>query len=94
MKNEHKGSTFDSFLESEGLLEEVEATAVKRVIAYQINESMKKQRMGKQKMAKVMRTSRSALDRLLDPETTAVTLLSLVKAANALGKKIQISFAG
>jgi len=93
MKSKHKGSTFDSFLETEGLLDPVEATAVKRVIAYQIEQSMKKQHISKKKMADVMCTSRSALDRLLDPKNTSITLQSLIKAARALGKKFQISFA-
>lgn len=93
MKNIHKGSKFDHFLEEEDLLDQVEATAVKRVIAYQIEQVMKKQHVSKKAMADSMHTSRSALDRLLDPENTAVTLGSLVKAAHALGKKLQISLA-
>lgn len=93
MKNIHKGSTFDSFLEDEGLLDEAEATAVKRVVAYQIEQTMKKKHMSKKKMADTMQTSRSALDRLLDPENTSITLQSLVRAAHALGKTLQISFA-
>ena len=93
MKNIHKGGTFDSFLEEEGLLENSEATAVKRVIAYQIKEAMKKQRISKNKMADKIHTSRSALDRLLDPENASVTLQSLVKVAHALGKELTISFA-
>lgn len=92
MKNAHKGSTFDSFLEEEGLLDQVEATAIKRVITYQIEQAMKKQHMSKKKMADTMRTSRSSLHRLLDPENASVTLQSLVKAAYALGKELQISF--
>jgi len=77
MKNTHKGSTFDSFLEEEGLLEQTEATAIKRVVAYQIEDTMKKQHKTKMKMAKMMRTSRSAVDRLLDPKNTSVTLQSI-----------------
>lgn len=93
MKNKHTGSTFDDFLKEEGLLEQAEATAVKRVIAYQIERIMKKKHMSKKQLADTMQTSRSALDRLLDPLNTAVTLQSLVKAAHALGKKIRISIA-
>lgn len=93
MKNTHKGSTFDGFLEEEGLFDQVEATAVKRVVAYQIKQSMKKQHISKKKMADIMRTSRSSLDRLLDPENTSVTLQSLVRAAHAVGKKLRVSFA-
>lgn len=93
MKNTHKGSTLDSFLEEEGLLDQTEATAVKRVVAYQIAQSMKKQHISKKKMADIMHTSRSSLDRLLDPENTSVTLQSLVRAAHAVGKKLRVSFA-
>ena len=93
MKNAHKGSTFDSFLEEEGILDQAEATAVKRVIAYQIEEAMKKQRISKKKMADNMSTSRTSVDRLLDPENVSVTLQSLVKVAHVLGKQLQISFA-
>jgi antitoxin HicB len=91
MKNKYKGSTFDSFLEKEGLLEQVEATAVKRVVAFQIEKAMQQQQISKKQMAEGMQTSRSSLDRLLDPENTAVTLISLVKAAHVLGKKVRIS---
>jgi len=93
MKPTHKGSTLDSFLEAEGLLDSVEATAIKRVIAYQIECAMKKQHISKKKMANTMHTSRSALDRLLDPKNTSITLRSLIKAAHALGRKLHISFA-
>ena len=92
MANQHKGSSFDSFLASENLLDKVEATAVKRVIAYQLEEGMKKAHITKTQMASNMKTSRSALDRLLDPQNTAVTLQSLVKAAHVLGQQLQISF--
>jgi len=93
MKNKHKGSTFDSFLEAEELLDQAEATAVKRIVSYQIEQAMEKQHVSKKQLADTMHTSRSALDRLLDPENTSVTLQSLVKAAHALGKKLQVSFA-
>lgn len=66
MKNAHKNSTFVSFLVKEDLLEQAEAAAVKRVITYEIERSMKKNHMSKKKMADMMHTSRSALDRLLD----------------------------
>lgn len=92
MKNRHKGSTFDGFLEKEGLLDQAEATAVKRVVAYQIEQAMKKQHISKKKMADKMHTSRSSLDRLLDPDNTSITLQSLVRAANALGKRLKVSF--
>ncbi len=92
MTNSHKGTRFNDFLEKEGLLEQVEAVAVKRVVSYQIEKEMEKQHISKKIMAENMRTSRSALDRVLDPDNTSVTLNSLVKAAHAIGKKIKISF--
>ena len=67
MKNKHLGSSFDDFLEEDGLRAETEATAIKRVIAYQIEMEMKRAKLTKSAMAEKMRTSRSALDRLLDP---------------------------
>jgi len=91
MANMHLGSTFDSFLEEEGLLEEVQATAIKRVIAYQIEQTMKKERISKTQMAEKMHTSRAALDRLLDPNNTSITLHTLSKAAHILGKKLELS---
>ncbi len=90
MSNQHKGSTLDNFLEEEGLLAEVEATAVKRVIAFKIKKVMQEQQMNKTKMAGKMHTSRAALERLLDPGNTSVTLQTLVRAANVIGKKLHI----
>lgn len=86
------GSNFDDFLEEEGLFAEVEATAIKRVIAFQIDEFMKARRLSKTAMAKRMNTSRSSIDRLLDPTNESVTLQTLERAALALGKRLQIHF--
>ena len=86
----HTGSTFDSFLEEEGIREEVEAVAAKRVIAWQLEEAMRKKRKTKQSLAKELRTSRSQLDRLLDPRNTAVSLKAISRAATALGKRVTI----
>lgn len=91
MTNPHKGSTFDNFLEEEHLSDEVEAVAIKRVIAYQIEESMRQRHLSKTAMAEKMHTSRSALDRLLDPLNTAVTLQTLIRAAHAVGKTFEFS---
>ncbi len=91
--NKHIGSNFDDFLEEEGLLAETEAIAIKRVIAYQVAELMKSQNMSKVAMAKRMKTSRSALDRLLDPKNTSITLQTLERAAHAIGKRLRIEFA-
>ncbi len=91
--NKHIGSTFDDFLEEEGVLAEAEAIAVKRVIAYQLKEFMKEQKLTKTQLAKRMKTSRSALERLLDPDNPSVTLLTLERAAKALGKSIRVELA-
>ncbi len=90
MNPEHIGSDFDTFLEEESLLEETEAVATKRVLAFQIAEAMKEQKLSKAAMARRMKTSRSALDRLLDPAVPSVTLLTIERAVRALGRKLLI----
>lgn len=87
----HIGSDFDDFLREEGLLDEVQATAVKRVLASQLEKSMLEARLTKTAMARRMRTTRAQLDRLLNPENPSTTLATLVKAAQAVGKKLKIS---
>jgi predicted XRE-type DNA-binding protein len=89
----HDGSTFDSFLEEQGIREEVEAVAIKRVLAGQLQRAMQEQQKTKQSMAKQLRTSRSQLDRLLDPRNTSVTLDTIARAAAALGKRVIIRVA-
>jgi antitoxin HicB len=84
----HSGSTFDSFLDEEGIRGEVEAVAVKRVLAWQLQQAMTQQRKTKQVMARQLRTSRSQLDRLLDPSNSSVTLATIVRAASVLGKRV------
>jgi DNA-binding Xre family transcriptional regulator len=93
MNNKHIGSNFDDFLEEEGILAEAEAVAIKRVIAFQVEQMMKEQNLSKTEMSRRMKTSRAALDRLLDPANQAVTLQTLDRAARALGKRLQISLA-
>ncbi len=93
MTNKHIGSDFDDFLEEEGLLAEVEGTAVKRVIAFQIEQMMREKQLSKTALARLMRTSRSAVNRLLDPDNPSVTLTTLEGAALALGKRLTISLA-
>lgn len=88
--NSHIGSDFDSLLDSEGILDEVSAVAVKRVLAWQLEQAMKAQHLTKTEMAKRMHTSRSSLNRLLDEEDTSLTLTTLASAAQALGKHIRI----
>lgn len=90
MRNKHLGTSFDDFLAEEGLLEEAEAVATKRVLAFQLAKAMEERQLSKSDMARRMNTSRSALDRLLDPETPSVTLLTLERAARVLGKKVRI----
>jgi antitoxin HicB len=92
-KNRHIGSNFDDFLSEEGLLADAEAVAIKRVLAYQLSTMMKDQRVTKTELARRMRTSRSALDRLLDPQNSSVTLQTLERAAQALGKRLRVEFA-
>lgn len=85
------GSDFDDFLTEEGLLEDAEAVAVKRVLAFQIKEMMESQNLSKAEMARRMRTSRAALERLLDPENRSVTLNTMDKAARSLGKRLRLT---
>ena len=87
---DHSGSSFDSFLEEEGILDEVEAAAIKRVIAWQLAEAMKTGKISKKTMAQRMGTSRSQLDRLLDPENSAVHLQTITRAARAVGKRLRM----
>lgn len=93
MNKKHVGDKFDDFLRDEGLLDAVEATAVKRVIAYQIVQEMKRRKLTKTEMTHRMRTSRAALERLLDPANPSVTLSTLERAALALGKKLKVELA-
>lgn len=90
MAKKNLGSSFDDFLEEEGMLEEVTAVAVKRLIAFQLAEQMAEQNFSKAEMARRMGTSRSALDRLLDPENSSVTLQTLQSAVRALGGRLKV----
>ena len=90
MKHKNIGGSFDDFLKDEGILEEVEDVAIKRVVALQIREEMKKKNISKTKLANQMKTSRSALNRLLDPEDEAITFKTLKRAASALNKRLVI----
>lgn len=92
-KHPHLGSNFDDFLAQEGMLADVESVAIKRVVAYQIAQMIEQQNISKSEMARRMRTSRSSLDRLLDPENDSVTLQTLERAAQVLGKRLRIEFA-
>ena len=89
--NPYIGSSLDELLEEDGILAEVNAIAIKRVLAWQVSEAMSNQGLNKSQMAEQMMTSRTSLDRLLDPENTSVTLKTLERAATVLGKRLQIA---
>jgi DNA-binding Xre family transcriptional regulator len=93
MKDSNVGSNFDDFLKEDGIYEEVRARALKRVIAMEVADIMKREHMTKTTVAKAMETSRSQLDRILDPKFTGVTLETLDRVAQALGKRMTITFA-
>lgn len=90
MARKNIGSNFDDFLLEEGLLEEATAVAVKRVVAFQLAQRMSESKLSKSEMARRMETSRSALDRLLDPGNASVTLQTLQNAVQALGGRLRI----
>ena len=88
MVNNSIGSSFDDFLAEEGLSEEVESSAIKKLIAYQLRAAIEKEHISKTALAAQLETSRAAVNRLLDPENESITLLTLKKAATVLGKKL------
>jgi len=90
MKKTNIGSAVDSWLREEGLYEEVSATAIKRVIARQVEAAMQEKGFSKSEMARRMQTSRAALDRLLDPQNEGVTLSTLRKAATVVGRELRL----
>lgn len=91
--SKYTGSDFDEFLKDEGILEEVTARALKRLLALQLNDAMKASNTTKTQLAERLQTSRSQVDRLLDPDNTAVTLESLERLAQAVGKQLRVEFA-
>ncbi|UTC67225.1 MULTISPECIES: helix-turn-helix transcriptional regulator [unclassified Treponema] len=88
MNEKYIGSSFEDFLEEENIEVEVRNEAIKRLISYNLLNEMKAQNINKTEMAKKMNTSRAALDRLLNPKNDSVTLATLTRAANVLGKKL------
>jgi predicted XRE-type DNA-binding protein len=88
--NPHIGSSLDDLLEEDGVLEEVDAIAIKRVLVWQVQELMQEKGLTKTAMAQEMNTSRASLDRFLDSENTSVTLNTMVNAAKAVGKRLRI----
>jgi predicted XRE-type DNA-binding protein len=89
MSNKHSGSSLDDYLKEQGTFEESEALAIKEVVVWQLTEAMEKQSLSKAKLALMLKTSRSQVDRLLDP-TRDVTLSTLQRAAALLGRKVEI----
>ena len=89
--NKHRGSNFDDFLRKEEIFDDVQAAAVKRALAEAVGDAMKEGKLSKVEMAMRMGTSRSQLDRVLDPAYTAVQLDTLIKAASAVGRDLRIS---
>lgn len=89
MSKRHMGSSVDDFLRKEGIFEEAQAQAVKEVVAWQLADAMKKKRISKNKMAVLLKTSRSQVDRLLDPKND-ITLGSLQRAAAMVGRRVSI----
>jgi antitoxin HicB len=90
LNKKHIGSSFESWLEEEGILKETTNSAIKSVLAWQFGEAMKKKKLTKVQMAKAMNTSRAQLDRILDPKSGNVTLSTLQKAANVVGKSLRV----
>jgi predicted XRE-type DNA-binding protein len=91
MKRKHLGSKFEDFLAADGMLEECRASAIKFKIARELEKAMREQRISKAEVAKRLRTSRTGVDRLLDPENTSITLNTMAKVANLLGKRIEFA---
>ena len=89
-KNPHIGSSLDDFLKEEGILDQTRAMALKEVIAWQVQQAMRRKKISKVEMARRMNTSRAALDRLLDPGNASVTLQTLCRAAQAVGRDLRI----
>ncbi len=88
-RNKHMGSSIDDFLKEEGIFEEAQAQAVKEVVAWQLDEAMKKRKISKNRMARLLKTSRTQVDRLLDPKND-ITLSSLQRAAAIVGRRVMI----
>lgn len=90
-RNPHLGSDFDEFLHEEKIFDEAQAVAVKRILSFQLEQSMRQSRLTKSAMAKRMGTTRAQLDRLLNPDNPSTTLTTVVRAAGALGQRVKIS---
>lgn len=89
MSDKNMGSSIDDFMKEEGIFEEAQAQAVKEVVAWQLAEAMRERKISKNKMANLLKTSRTQVDRLLDP-TSDITLASLQRAAVMVGRRVSI----
>ena len=89
MSKKHIGSSLDDFLKEEGIYEEAQAKAIKEVVAWQLAEAMKKKKISKVRMAALLKTSRTQVDRLLDPKND-ITLSSLQRAAAIVARRVSI----
>jgi DNA-binding Xre family transcriptional regulator len=89
-KNKHRGTNFRSFLEEDGILEEEEARALKRAVSVQLTKLIAQKSLSKADMALRMKTSRAAVDRMLDGSNPSMTLATLEKAARVLGQRIKL----
>lgn len=88
--NPHVGSSFDDFLREEGTLDDFRAKAIKEVIAWQLSAAMKDQKLSKRRLAVLMHTSRTQVDRVLDPKDGNVTIDTLQRAAAIVGRRVQL----
>ena len=91
MKRNHLGSNFEDFLAEDGILEECRASAIKFKIAHELAKAMRQRKISKVEIARQLKTSRTGVDRLLDPDNTSITLNTMAKVARLLGKRIEFS---
>ena len=91
MKRKHLGSAFEDFLAEDGILEECRASAIKFKIARELAKAMSRRKLSKSEIARRLRTSRTGVERLLDPQNTSITLGTMAKVANLLGKRIEFA---
>jgi antitoxin HicB len=91
MKRKHIGSRFEDFLAEDGILEQCRASAIKFAIAHELEKAMRQQNISKAEVAKRLNTSRTGVERLLDPQNTSITLNTMAKVAHLLGKRIEFA---
>jgi len=91
MNRKHIGGRFEDFLAEDGILEESRATAIKFKIAHELEKAMHSRKLSKTEVAKKLKTSRSGVERLLDPENTSITLNTMARVARLLGKRLEFA---